>query len=321
LVEKGQPDEAVAILAAWAAIGPNDSAGQQLLADALRIDPSARIAQEAFERMEQIGGDHSNLEAALVRFTREEVERLEAEIRRPSFRRAQMGFNNNIKFQDRVFHVQTEDSGLDQPHIITHLFADGGHVIKSVRTDYAEHLDHPDRAGVVMRMMREQHRNMALDLRDGRLDETIDRLRARAAQEAEEQQDSAQESQNHPAPAPAANGSSPGPRDPASAPPATVVSRRSDPEPCEKARDSEAPARNRRPSRAPDGTKRGRSVAPKPRRSQPPQRKKLGRPSTLLAAKPSADSIFGAAPQESLDDVILGYVSHAKNDPDPHGRK
>jgi len=228
------------------------------------------------------------------------------------------GFNNNVRYRGMRFHIQTEDSGVTRPHIITQLFADGGHVIKSLRIDYAEYLDHPDRPGVVMRMMREQHRNMALDLRDGRLDETIDRLRARAAQEAEE---AAQETQKHSLPALAANGSSPSCSDPASAPPATVVSGRNDPTPREKARASEAPARNRRPSRAPDAAKRSRSVAPKPRRSQPPPRKKLGRPSTLLAAKPSADSIFGAAPQESLDDVILGYVSHAKNDPDPHGRK
>jgi len=217
------------------------------------------------------------------------------------------GFNNNVRYRGMRFHIQTEDSGVTRPHIITHLFADGGHVIKSVRTDYAEHVDDPDRAGVVMRMMREQHRNMALDLRDGRLDETIDRLnRLRAAQEEEEQQEASA----------AANASGPSSSDPASAPPATVVSARNGAEP---RRESEAPARNRRPSRAPDAKKR-RSVAPKPRRSQPPARKKLGR-STLLATKPSADSIFGAAPQESLDDVILGYVSHAKNDPDPRGRK
>src|SRR3954462_11686188 len=88
-----------------------------------------------------------------------------------------VGFNNNVRYRGMRFHIQTEDSGVTRPHIITHLFADGGHVIKSVRTDYAEHLDHPDRPGIVSRMMREQHRNMALDLRDGRLDETIDRLR------------------------------------------------------------------------------------------------------------------------------------------------
>ena len=47
LVDKSKPDEAVAILSAWAAGGPNDAEGQQLLAEALRIDPGARIAQMA----------------------------------------------------------------------------------------------------------------------------------------------------------------------------------------------------------------------------------------------------------------------------------
>src|SRR5581483_1633310 len=65
LVEKGRPDDAVALLSAWAVAGPNDSEGQQLLAEALRIDPSARVAQEAFERMERISGNHVELEGAL----------------------------------------------------------------------------------------------------------------------------------------------------------------------------------------------------------------------------------------------------------------
>jgi hypothetical protein len=131
LVEKGRPDDAVALLAAWAVAGGNDSEGQQLLAEALRIDPSARVAQEAFERMEGIPGTHPVLAEAVQRFSAEQVAKLEAEMRRPSFRRAQMGFNNNVKYEGNVFHVQTEDSGLDAPHIITHLFADGGRVIKS----------------------------------------------------------------------------------------------------------------------------------------------------------------------------------------------
>jgi hypothetical protein len=229
------------------------------------------------------------------------------------------GFNNNVRYRGMRFHIQTEDSGVTRPHIITHLFADGGHVIKSVRTDYAEHLDDPDRPGIVSRMMREQHRNMALDLRDGRLDDTIDRLRrSQAAHDEDAQHDGAPETQQQPARPLAASAPSPSSSDPSSAPPVTVVSGRN--EPCETARESEPPARNRRPSRAPDPAKR-RSVAPKPRRSQPPPRKKLGRPSPALATKPSADSIFGAAPQESLDDVILGYVSHTKNDPDTRGRK
>src|SRR6478609_5187811 len=88
-----------------------------------RIDPSAKIAQQAFERMEGIVGDHTLLDQAVHDFGEAYLAKLESEMRKPSFRRAQMGFNNNIKFMDTVFHVQTEDSGLDSPHIITHLFA------------------------------------------------------------------------------------------------------------------------------------------------------------------------------------------------------
>jgi hypothetical protein len=174
LVERSRPDEAVALLSAWAAAGPNDVEGQQLLAEALRIDPSARLAQMAFERMEGVAGDHSDLDAAITRFSTQELSRLEAEMRRPSFRRAQMGFNNNIKFRDLVFHVQTEDSGLDQPHIITHLFADGGRVIKSHKRSYAEHVNRPDVTDFVRSLMKAQHLEMVKALREGRFDGVIE---------------------------------------------------------------------------------------------------------------------------------------------------
>ena len=172
LVDKARPDEAVALLAAWAAT-VNDSEGQHLLAEALRIDPGAKIAQMAFERMEGVAGDHVALEKAIQHFGPQELARLEAEMKRPSFRRAQMGFNNNIKFQDQVFHVQTEDSGLDQPHIITHLFADGGRVIKSHKRSYAEAVARADVAEFVRGLMKSQHLEMVLLLREGRFDNVI----------------------------------------------------------------------------------------------------------------------------------------------------
>src|SRR5262245_62797269 len=93
------------------------------------------------------------------------------------------GFNNNVRYRGMRFHIQTEDSGVSRPHITTHLFADGGYVIKSLRTDYAEFVDHPERVSVVQRMMREQHRAMALELRDGKLDATIDRMAPPAHEE------------------------------------------------------------------------------------------------------------------------------------------
>jgi hypothetical protein len=170
LVEKDRPDEAVMLLSAWAASGPNDSEGQQLLAEALRIDPSAHIAQLAFEHMEGVEGDHGELFAAAERYGKDVLDRLEAEMRRPSFRRAQMGFNNNILFQDQVFHVKTEDSGLDQPHIMTHLFADGGRVIKSHKRTYDGHVNRPDVAEYVRGLMKAQHLEMVMMLRDGKFD-------------------------------------------------------------------------------------------------------------------------------------------------------
>jgi pSer/pThr/pTyr-binding forkhead associated (FHA) protein len=170
LVDKERPDEAVQLLCAWAVAGPNDVEGQELLADALRIDPSARIAQMAFERMEGIAGDHQELLALIDHYGPVELARLEAEMKRPSFRRAQMGFNNNIHFRDQVFHVQTEDSGLDQPHIITHLFADGGRVIKSHKRSYAEQLNRSNVAEYVRALMKAQHLEMVALLREGRFD-------------------------------------------------------------------------------------------------------------------------------------------------------
>jgi hypothetical protein len=86
-----------------------------------------------------------------------------------------VGFNNNVKHKGRIFHVQTEDSGIKRPHIVTHLFADGGRILKSTRTDYSEHLGRKDMHTVVRRMMKEQHKAMFIALRDGQLDDVIDR--------------------------------------------------------------------------------------------------------------------------------------------------
>lgn len=173
LIQKNRPDEAVGLLAAWAASGENDSAGQSLLAEALRVDPSAKVAQQAFERMEGIDGEHLDLKEATSDFGLEYITKILAEMRKPSFRRAQMGFNNNIKFKDVVFHVQTEDSGLDSPHIITHLFADGGRVVKSHKRSYQDHVSREDVAEFVRGLMKSQHLEMVMKLRDGSFDRVI----------------------------------------------------------------------------------------------------------------------------------------------------
>lgn len=81
-----------------------------------------------------------------------------------------LGFNNNFKHKGHVYHIQTEDSGIKHPHIITHLFADGGRIVKSVKTSYASVLQEPNMAEVVRNMMKEQHKAMIIALRDGQFD-------------------------------------------------------------------------------------------------------------------------------------------------------
>src|ERR1700722_7051673 len=174
LLGKGRPDEAVAVLAAWAVTGANDPEGQNLLAEALRIDPASPLAKLAFERMEGIPGEHATIEPAIRRWSLDELTRVDRELARPAFLRAQVGFNNNVKYKNQTFHIQTEDSGLGKPHIITHLFADGGRVIKSHKRSYAEQVNRDDVAPFVRQLMKGQQLEMALSLREGRFDEIIE---------------------------------------------------------------------------------------------------------------------------------------------------
>lgn len=82
-----------------------------------------------------------------------------------------LGYNNNVRHRGRVFHIQTEDSGVNHPHIITHLFMDGGRILKSVKKSYAEHVGTDNMNEVVRAMMKEQHKAMFVALRDGQFDE------------------------------------------------------------------------------------------------------------------------------------------------------
>ncbi|HEY1957647.1 MAG TPA: hypothetical protein VGH28_18635 [Polyangiaceae bacterium] len=92
-----------------------------------------------------------------------------------------LGYNNNVRHKNRVFHIQTEDSGIKHPHIITHIFMDGGRILKSVKTSYAEHIGDEKMSDVVRQMMKDQHKAMFRALRDGELDAVVDDALAAAA--------------------------------------------------------------------------------------------------------------------------------------------
>ena len=85
-----------------------------------------------------------------------------------------LGYNNNVRHKNRVFHIQTEDSGVGHPHIITHLFMDGGRILKSVKKSYAEHVGSEGMKETVRGLMKEQHKAIFIALRDGQFDALVD---------------------------------------------------------------------------------------------------------------------------------------------------
>ncbi len=179
LAARDRREEALAVLCVGALAGANDAEGQGLVAEAFSMAPNAPMAKAAFEMMENLPpspettAGHEALGAALLKYSAEELGKLEKEVSRPQFMRAQVGFNNNVKYKGNTYHIQTEDSGLRMPHVITHLFADGGRVIKSHKRSYAEHVERSDSAPFVRALMKDQHMEMVAMLRAGSFDEVI----------------------------------------------------------------------------------------------------------------------------------------------------
>jgi len=82
-----------------------------------------------------------------------------------------VGYNTNVRHKGNLYHIQTEDSGLKRPHVITQLFADGGRIIASEKTSYEEHVGAENIAVIVKQLMQEQHKRVFIGLRDGVYDE------------------------------------------------------------------------------------------------------------------------------------------------------
>ncbi|MFK7898381.1 MAG: hypothetical protein AB8G23_21285 [Myxococcota bacterium] len=87
-------------------------------------------------------------------------------------RTMQLGFNTNFRYRGVLFHVQTEDSGTGNPHVITHLFH-GGNIMSSVKQEYSDLLGEPDFEGAVRKLMESMHKNMLHQLSRGEHDEVI----------------------------------------------------------------------------------------------------------------------------------------------------
>ncbi|HKC58695.1 MAG TPA: hypothetical protein VKB92_01275 [Myxococcales bacterium] len=89
-----------------------------------------------------------------------------------------VGFNHNVQYGPRLYHVQTEDSGLPHSHYITHLFV-GGNIVASMKSSYADLVDaEPDLPKAVRILMEVQHKAMLKRLISGEFNDLAARLSA-----------------------------------------------------------------------------------------------------------------------------------------------
>src|SRR3954466_631602 len=82
-----------------------------------------------------------------------------------------LGYNHNVRYAGRLWHVQTEDSGVSNPHIFPPLFYEGT-ILATKRVDY----DPTSEVGVVQKLMQAQHKAMLRDLKQGAFDDKISRF-------------------------------------------------------------------------------------------------------------------------------------------------
>lgn len=76
-----------------------------------------------------------------------------------------IGFNTNIKYKGKTYHVQTEDSGIANPYIITLLYYQGA-ILSSKKTNYSYLLGQPDFEDRLRELMKQQHREMIRELKN-----------------------------------------------------------------------------------------------------------------------------------------------------------
>jgi hypothetical protein len=86
------------------------------------------------------------------------------------------GFNTNFRYRGVLFHVQTEDSGLENPHVISHLFH-GGNIMASEKRDYSDLVQEssgPDLEDAIRKLMEGQHKSLLRELSRGEHDPAIE---------------------------------------------------------------------------------------------------------------------------------------------------
>jgi hypothetical protein len=88
------------------------------------------------------------------------------------------GFNTDIEYDGVVYHVQTEDKGLDSPLILSLVYS-GGAILASKRSRYEDLIAAGFDEAVLAQRLKRQHRLICAAINAGRLEE-LKRMGARA---------------------------------------------------------------------------------------------------------------------------------------------
>ena len=83
------------------------------------------------------------------------------------------GFNTDIKHNEKVYHIQTEDKGLQNPYIESLVYV-GGEILASKKTSYAEQAKSGVEEKWIASLMEQQHRTMIAAIKRGRFDAPAD---------------------------------------------------------------------------------------------------------------------------------------------------
>jgi len=79
------------------------------------------------------------------------------------------GHNTDVEYAGRIYHVQTEDRGRQNPVIETLVYS-RGEILDSRRTPYADSMKGSYDEKTVMRLLEQQHRRIIREVRNGRYD-------------------------------------------------------------------------------------------------------------------------------------------------------
>jgi len=78
------------------------------------------------------------------------------------------GINSDIDYNGKLYHVQTEDGGINNPIILTRIFCSGV-LVTTRKTSYVYLLDMDGFKEVVENLMKEQHNEMIQEIQNGKM--------------------------------------------------------------------------------------------------------------------------------------------------------